>query len=631
MANFENTIEHLALPIGLDTASLQNFTENLDDRQLLWLSGYFHGLSVAKHSMKFPSQNGQSGFPAVEQTINFNHLPPQFQATVLFGSQTGNSKKAAQKLAEALKTNGLEVVLADMTEFKPAKLKEEKLFFVIVSTQGEGEPPTAAEDLHRFIFGSRAPKLKADFQFSVLALGDKSYSQFCQTGKEFDEQLEKLGAKRLAPRVDCDADWQDDAERWIENVIHNLPKKLNGQAANFSPFSQNGSAVQFSPFVKNGLAAAPKPLVFDRKNPFEAEIFEKIQLNGRGSTRETWHLEMGLEGSNLKYSPGDVLHVLPTNSERLVSEVLKISKLSPTVSINFGNENLPFGNILLEKLELSTLNRDVLQRYFDFTKNEKLGKILADVKNLPQFFWGRDIADLLTEFPADGLTEEILVKILRKIPSRAYSISSSLAAHPDEVHLTVGAVRYENFGRKKQGVASTFLSDRVQIGEKIKVFIEENEFFKLPKDQSAPIIMVGAGTGIAPFRAFLEERTEQNAAGKNWLFFGNPHFKTDFLYQLEWQQSLKNGNLTHLDVAFSRDQKEKIYVQHKLLKQSRRVFDWLENGANFYVCGDKNRMAGDVEKALVQIAIQESSFSVEKATEYVKDLKKQRRYLEDVY
>lgn len=617
MAHADLATGNFILPIGFDTKSLQQMTESLDDKQLLWLSGYLYGLSAAKSQLNVTTPQPFAP-PSVLQFQNNNLVTEKSKITILYGTQSGNSKKAAQKTAEVLKNKGLDITIVDMSEYKSAKLKDEKILLLVVSTYGEGEPPAAAEELHRFIFGARAPKLP-NLQFSVLALGDTSYTLFCQTGKDFDQQLEKLGAKRLAKRADCDVDWHDLADTWIENVISNLPQTANGQ-------TQNAIA-----HLKTASTTTTKTH-YDRKNPFEAEILEKIQLNGRGSTRETWHVELLLEGSGLTYQAGDVLHILPNNSERLVSEVLKISKIDPSVTVELEGEKLLFGTALMQKLELSVLTRDVLQRYYDFSKNEKLKNILADAKTLQQFIYGRDVVDLLSTFPTEGgVTADILTKILRKLPSRAYSIASSLAAHPDEVHLTVGAVRYEAFGRKKQGVASTFLADRIHIGEKAKVFIEENEFFKLPKDTSTPIIMVGAGTGIAPFRAFVEERSEQGAAGKNWLFFGNPHFKTDFLYQTEWQQYLKKGNLSCLDVAFSRDQKEKIYVQHKLLKNSKKVFEWLQNGAYFYVCGDKNKMAGDVEKALIQIATQEGGLSHEKAIEHIKELKKQRRYLEDVY
>ena len=615
------------LPIGLDTNALQQLTSDLSEQQLIWLSGYFFGASQAQNKVAILSSNGNGNghaimTPSPPAPKGGEAISPKIQAskvTILYGSQSGNSKKVANQTADALKAAGSEVVVVDMTEYKATQLKNEKLLLVIVATYGEGEPPAAAEELHKFIFSSRAPKLP-DTQFAVLALGDKSYLQYCQTGKDFDQQLEKLGAKRLADRMDCDVDWHDDADNWIKNIVEKLPKpSINGASANGNGHAYLTATKQETPKSK-----------YDRKTPFEAEILEKIQLNGRGSAKETWHIELSLADSGLVYEPGDALHIMPINSERIVADVLKASQLDPSVKIDFDGQNQSLGEILLEKTELTALSRDVVQRYYELSKNEKLKAILDDPKALQAYVYGRDVADLLIEFPVD-LDAQQLANILRKLPSRAYSIASSLAAHEEEVHLTVGAVRYQSQGRKKEGVASSFLSDRVAVGEKVKVFVEENEFFKLPKDNSKDIIMVGPGTGIAPFRAFVEERVETGATGKNWLFFGNPNFTTDFLYQLEWQQHLKKGGLHRLDLAFSRDQANKIYVQQRLLEKSKQVFEAINEGAYFYVCGDKNRMAKDVEQALIQIAVKEGGYSLEKAVDCVKDLKKQRRYLEDVY
>jgi sulfite reductase (NADPH) flavoprotein alpha-component len=601
----------------------------------LWLSGYLYGLSKNQNTVS-SIQNiaaiGQVAPPQyqaqVAPKINVAVAQEAIKLTILYGSQTGNCKKAAQMTAAKAAAKGIESKVVDMSEYAPKNLKDEKHLLVVVSTYGEGEPPASAEELHGFIFGNRAPKLP-DLQFSVLALGDKSYTQFCQTGIDFDEKLEKLGGKRITPRVDCDVDWHDDGEKWADEVVAKLAvevsaniMQLEGVAQNYNG-NGNGHATTF-------VKTAPPQYIpaFDRKKPFHAPILEKIQLNGRGSTKETWHVELSLEGSGLQYEAGDALAVIPQNSERLVSEVLKATSLDPSVSVSFDGQNSNLGDVLMEKAELSVLNRDVLNRYFELTKNDNLKQIIADPKAIQNYVYGRDVVDLITEFPTE-LTPQYLADILRKMPSRAYSIASSLEAHPEEVHLTVGAVRYTANGRKKEGVASTFLADRTD--ETVKVFIEKNEFFKLPKDHKTDIIMVGPGTGIAPFRAFVEERAETNASGKNWLIFGNPHFETDFLYQTEWQQYLKKGILSRLDVAFSRDQAEKIYVQHRILQKSKQIFDWLESGASFYVCGDKTRMASDVERALVAVAEKEGKLSAEKAVEYVKGLKKSRRYLEDVY
>ena len=631
MNNSDNPI----LPVGLNEQTLDNLTSTLNDRQLLWLSGYLYGLSK--------NQNTTSHVQNI--ALGSQIAPPQYQAqiqpqiasiaaqkpiklTILYGSQTGNCKKAAQMTAAKATARGIEAKVVDMTEYPTKNLKDEKHLLVVVSTYGEGEPPASAEELHGFLLGNRAPKF-TDLQFSVLALGDRSYTQFCQTGIDFDEKLEKLGGKRLVSRVDCDVDWHDDGEKWADEVVAKLAAEVSANVLQLEgvghSYNGNGNG-RATAFVKE----APPQYVpaFDRKKPFHAPVLEKIQLNGRGSTKETWHVELSLEGSGLQYEAGDALAVIPQNSEHLVSEVLKATKLDPSVLVSFDGQNNNLGDVLMEKAELSVLNRDVLNRYFELTKNDDLKRIIADPKAIQNYVYGRDIVDLVTEFPTE-LTPQYLADILRKMPSRAYSIASSLEAHPDEVHLTVGAVRYSANGRKKEGVASTFLAARTD--ETVKVFVEQNEFFKLPKDHKTDIIMVGPGTGIAPFRAFVEERAETNAAGKNWLIFGNPHFETDFLYQTEWQQYLKKGVLSRLDVAFSRDQAEKIYVQHRILQKSKQIFDWLESGASFYVCGDKTRMASDVERALVAVAEKEGRLSNEKAIEYVKGLKKSRRYLEDVY
>ncbi len=607
----------MQLPLGLDTQVLNDLFIRYDDRQLLWLSGYLYGLSVAK--------NPAGNLDDMQLALNSNGdsvLEKLQPVTILYGSQTGNTKKAAQNLSEKVKAKGFDVSVVDMAEYPTKKLKDEKLLFIVVSTYGEGEPPAAAEELHKFIFGTRAPKLP-DTKFAVLALGDSSYAEFCKTGMDFDIKLESLGAKRLTARVDCDVDWHDKADEWIDSVLNALeiPKS-----------SSNGYTT--TSLTNGAVKTLEKKVEYSRKNPFAAEILEKIQLNGRGSTKETWHIEFSLADSGIVYTPGDALHILPTNSERLVSEVLKAVKLDPTTAVEWESSPSTLGEVLLNKVELSVVTRDFLKKYAEINTNSSFTAhrlaLEADMKKLNEYVFGRDVVDVLNEYPID-ITAQTLLSCLKKMPSRAYSIASSLSAHPDEVHLTVGAVRYEKLGRAKQGVTSSFLADRTNIGESVNVFLETNEFFKLPKDNKTDILMVGPGTGIAPFRSFIEERSENGASGKNWLIFGNPHFTTDFLYQTEWQNYLKKGVLTRLDLAFSRDQTEKIYVQHRLLQKSKQVWEWINNGTTLYVCGDKNKMASDVERAFISIAQKEGSLTEEKATEFVKNLKKTRRYLEDVY
>lgn len=621
------------LPAFPDTNAdwFQQISNNLSPDQLLWLSGYSYGLFAAKQQQTLPEVSSNlasdalaAHIPAPQGLLNAAPIGETvpLPLTILYGSHTGNSKKIAIRAAEHARKNGLKPLLHDMSEYPLKNLKQERNLLVVVSTHGEGEPPVAAEDVYTHLHSSRAPQLH-ETSFSVLALGDKSYLHFCKTGAEFDAQLEKLGAKRIHPRVDCDVDFDDDAETWIEGAVKALLEK---SSANGNGNRTNGTTTAYA--TTNGHASVAA--LYSKKNPFPAPLLEKIQLNGRGSEKETYHLEFSLEDSGLVYEPGDSLGVVAENSLRLVEEVLEAAQLSSTTTLGEALGETTLAEILSRNVELTLLTRETLTKHNEYAQSSELAAILSDTDRLKSYLYGNDVADLLRRFPFRH-TPETLTAILRKLPPRLYSIASSLKEHENEVHLTVGAVRYETGGRHKEGLASCFLADRVGVEGAVKVFIERNEGFKLPQNPATDIIMVGPGTGVAPFRAFVEERANDGASGKNWLVFGNPHFTTDFLYQTEWQQWLKKGVLTKLNVAFSRDQAEKLYVQHKLLANSKEIFAWLENGASFYVCGDKNRMAHDVETALTQIVQQESGTSLEKAAEYVKSLKKHRRYMEDVY
>ncbi len=616
---------------------LRQVNETLTPQQLLWLSGYSYGLYIAKndgnHNAKFEAKNGSHSPSIAAPTAT---LPAEFSAqtaaqtqiplTILYGSHSGNGKKVAANAAEQAKNRGFVVKMHDMNEYPLKNLKQEKNLLVVVSTHGEGIPPIAAEDLYNHVHSPRAPKL-GETSFSVLALGDKSYIHYCKTGADFDGQLEKLGATRIHPRVDCDVDFEQDVQAWIDGTFKALLDKA-GVKPSSGILHTNGRT--------NGYAnghATPQPSTYTKQHPFEATVLEKVKLNGRGSVKETYHLELALEGSGLAYEPGDALGIYAENSEELVHEVLNATNLSADAPVQVGDSTMPLAEALTRQYELTILTRDTLTKHNAFAQSGVLQETLLDTSRLQSYLYGSDVVDVLTKFPVQH-TPETLISILRKLPPRLYSIASSLHEHPDEAHLTVSAVRYEAGGRHKKGVASCFLADRVALEGRLKVFVERNEMFKLPQNSATDIIMIGPGTGIAPFRAFVEVRANNGtstAAGKNWLFFGNPHFTTDFLYQTELQQWLKKGALARLDLAFSRDQADKLYVQHKLLARSKDVFAWLENGTQFYVCGDKNRMAVDVEAALRTIVERESGVSAERAAEYVKSLKKQRRYLEDVY
>jgi sulfite reductase (NADPH) flavoprotein alpha-component len=607
------------LPTGIDADLLEKLAAQ-SSLQQIWLSGYLYGVALHGHPTQQGTSNGRAEVlpsPAAVVQQAFIDKP---KVTLMYGSQTGNSKKVAGQIAARLREQSWDVAVADLNDYPTKQLKEEKILVLVISTQGEGEPPVAAEEFYKWLMGPRAPKLEA-LQFAVCGLGDSSYVQFCQTGKDFDHRFEALGAKRLLDRIDCDVDYETVVSDWTEKLLAKLP----------TPQSSVTTTVQTA--AVNGVQERPlsiKTTPYDRKHPFHAPILEKIQLNGRGSSKETWHVELSLEGSGLAYAPGDSLGIYPQNPPALVRELLYTAMLNGNKTVLFDQKENTLRHFLLREVEITVLTRDVIEKYANWTNNNKLKSLLEDPVALKKFIWGRNVADLLREFPA-ALSEATLLSFLRKIPPRLYSIASSLQAHPEEVHLTVAAVRYEYGGKPHLGAASTFLADRVTVGESVPVFVEENEYFKLPASDDTDIIMVGPGTGMAPFRAFVEERNERGAAGKNWLFFGNPHFETDFLYQTEWLQHLKRGSLDRLDVAFSRDQPEKLYVQHRLLERSKLLFERLENGASFYVCGDKERMAADVQHAVIQVITKESGKDIDYATEYLKGLKKQRRYLEDVY
>lgn len=616
-----NILTPTAPPIGFDTDLLNKLRVQHSALQQMWLSGYLYGVALS----------GQSAASDVLESLASSAPSPvqngvsKSRLSILYGSQTGNSKKVANQLAAKIREQAWEVVVSDLNDYPSKQLKEEKLVLLVISTQGEGDPPVSAEAFHKWVLSARAPRLEG-LKFAVCALGDKSYLQFCQTGKELDARFEALGATRLLDRLDCDVDFEEAVESWLEQFLTVLPT-VQGIQNHFAPSNVNGTNARINGQNSSPVKSAP---VFDRKHPFSAPILEKTQLNGRGSQKETWHLELSLEGSGLEYAPGDSLGIYPQNPASLVREVLYTAMLNGNKSVVFNEKENTLRHFLLREVELSVLTRDLIEKYANWTNNGLLKKLLEDQVALKQFLWGRNVADLLREFPA-AMSEATLLSFLRKMPARLYSIASSLQAHPEEVHLTVAALRYTYDGRAHLGAASTFLADRVVTGEHIPVFVEHNEYFKLPEDDATDLIMVGPGTGVAPFRAFVAERSERNASGKNWLFFGNPHFETDFLYQTEWLNHLKRGTLDRLDVAFSRDQQDKIYVQHRLAERSKLIFDRLENGAHFYVCGDKERMANDVQQAVLQIIGKESGKGEAYAIEYLKGLKKQRRYLEDVY
>lgn len=581
---------------------LNQLLTTLTDTQKIWLSGYFTAsvssseANVVTHSKAEPSRN---------------------EVTILYGSQTGNAQGLSKKASSLLEKNGYKVTVISMNDFKPNQLKKVDNLLIVISTHGEGEPPDNAVLFHEFLHSKRAPKLD-NLNFSVLALGDSSYEFFCQTGKEFDQRLEELGGTRLYPRFDCDLDFEEPAAEWMQGVINSL-KNLGG--------SVQEAAVS--------LVTDMTTSTYSRSNPFQAEVLESINLNGRGSNKETRHLELSLEGSGLTYKPGDSLGIYPENDPKLVSQLLNELPWKPeeTVPITKHGDILSLREALTSYYEITLLTKPLLQKVAALSKHEGLQELLTPghEEKLKAYLDGRDLLDLIKDFGVWGESAEEFVSILRKMPPRLYSISSSYEANPEEVHVTIGAVRYKAHDRNRKGVCSTLCAERIKPGDKLPVFIQHNENFKLPENPETPIIMIGPGTGVAPFRAFLQEREELGASGKSWLFFGDQHFMTDFLYQTEWKQWLKNGVLTKMDVAFSRDTEEKIYVQHRLIEHSGEVFSWLKEGAFLYICGDEKNMAKDVHHTIIEIIKKEGNMSLESAEEFLNQLQQQKRYQRDVY
>nr|WP_285888214.1 assimilatory sulfite reductase (NADPH) flavoprotein subunit [Paenibacillus polysaccharolyticus] len=594
---------------------LNRLIPTLTDGQRLWLGGYIaaYQAGVATAQTGLIGQVGQNpvaapvSAPAVSREV-----------TVLYGSQTGNSIGLSKKLGKKLEEQGLQVTLSSMGDFKPNGLKKIENLLIVVSTHGEGEPPDNAIPFHEFLNSKRAPKLDG-LRYSVLALGDTSYEFFCQTGKDFDKRLQELGATALVPRVDCDVDFDEPAAAWMNDVLASL----------------SGAATTAGAVTSEAITAAVSSgeSEFNRTNPFKAEVLENLNLNGRGSDRETRHIELSLEGSNLDYEPGDSLGVFPENHPRLVDELIAAMgwNADEQVTVNKNGDQVSVYEALLRHYEITAVTKPVAEQLAKLSSGNELTALLANDSEFRNVMNSSDLLDVVQDYALKGIPAAQFLAVLRKIPARLYSIASSSKSFPDEVHLTVRTVRYEARGRQRYGVCSVHLAERIEAGDTLPVYIQHNPNFKLPENPDTPIIMVGPGTGVAPFRSFLGEREETGAEGKTWLFYGDQHFSTDFLYQTEWQRWLKDGVLTKMDVAFSRDTEQKVYVQHRMLEHSKELYQWLQDGASVYICGDEKKMAHDVHAALITILQQEGGLSSEQAVEYMTRLQQEKRYQRDVY
>ena len=567
---------------------------NAEQRQ--WLSGFLAGYHAATGGAHV----------AAPATAPRARIP----LTILYGTESGNAEGVGADLKKAAAKQGFAARLFDMAEVSPADVVDQANLLVVASTWGEGDPPERAAEFYAALMAEDAPRFDG-VRFAVLALGDSSYLNFCEVGRRIDARLEALGGERIAPRVDCDLDYEAPAAAWSGSALEELARRAEPDA---------GPPVQGGDIIHVDFAAPAAAPLYSKANPFAAEITESIDLNSSRSTKQTIHLEVSLEGSGLTFEPGDSLGVVPENDPEMVEAVLRAARLDGDGSLC---------SQLVSEFDLTVLSRQVIEGYAALNPDPRLRDLLAN-DAWRAYLDGRQIVDLLEDFP-NQLTPAQLTGILRKLPPRLYSVASALAASPGEAHLLVGVVRYQSHGRARRGVASSFVADRLRVGEQIKVYVKPNKNFRLPDDPDRPIVMIGPGTGVAPFRAFLQQRQAVGAAGRNWLFFGDRNFTHDFLYQLEWQDWLKDGVLTRLDVAFSRDQPEKIYVQERIWKRRAELFAWLEDGAHLYVCGDEKAMAKDVHATLTAIIADQSRRSPDAAEAYLTDLKKQRRYQRDVY
>lgn len=582
-------------------AKLQSAIGEFSPNQLAWLSGYFWGMVNQQ-----PGAVAVAPAPAVSASI-----------TVISASQTGNARRVSEQLRDDLNAAGLSVTLVNAGDYKFKQIAQEKLLLVVASTQGEGEPPEEAVALHKYLFSKKAPQLTGT-AFAVFGLGDTSYENFCQTGKDFDTRLGELGAERLLDRADADVDFKAAAEAWRKQVVEVLKQRVPQATPAQAQASVVGSVAQ--------VLSSP----YSKESPLTATLAVNQKITGRNSDKDVRHLEIDLGDSGLSYQPGDALGVWYHNDPDLVEEIIGLVWRTGDEKITLNGQTLTLREALTDHLELTQNTTVIVEKYASLSRDERLIELLADKHQLQQYAQTTPLPDMIRQAPAD-LDAEQLVTLLRPLTPRLYSIASAQEEVGNEVHITVGVVRYDVEGRARTGGASGYLADRLEEEGELRVFIEHNDNFRLPANPQTPVIMIGPGTGIAPFRAFIQQRAAEGAEGLNWLFFGNPHFTEDFLYQVEWQRYVKEGVLSRIDLAWSRDQNHKVYVQDKLREQGAEVWRWIEKGAHIYVCGDANRMAKDVEQALLELLAEHGGMDAEQADEFLSELRVERRYQRDVY
>ena len=573
-------------------AALNRVITTSSPTQRAWLAGFLAGVE----SVLGEAAPASAAAPAIA-------APPATRPalTILFATESGNSEALAAKAKKDAGKLGYAAKLLDAADAKLAELTGNVL--VIASTWGEGEAPARAVPFVTALLADDAPRLEG-VTFAVLALGDRAYAKFCETGHQIDARLEALGARRAAPLLECDLDYDEPAAAWLTNTLPVFKGTVEASVIH----------------VDFGHAEAAEA-AYDRRNPFPSEITDLVNLNGSRSAKETFHIELSLAGSGLTYQPGDAIGIVPENDPAVVEAVLS--------SVGLGGDSALHASLATAH-DVTTLSAHFVQSFAALTGDSALTALAQDTARLTDYLPGRQPADLFEDYP-HRLTAQQLTGLLRKLPPRLYSVASSMASVGEEAHLLIGAVRYETHGRTRNGVTSGFVADRRKVGDNIRLYVKPNAHFRLPADPKTPIIMVGPGTGVAPFRGFMQDRDAAGLTGKSWLFFGDRSYTQDFLYQLEWQDLLARGVLGRIDVAFSRDQDRKQYVQHRMWDQRRDLHAWLKDGAHLYVCGDQNQMARDVHSTLRDIIADQSAITPDAAEAELSAMKQQGRYLMDVY
>lgn len=610
---------------------LERLVRDLSPEQALWLSGYLAAVGATRNLLAAPATTAAPATGAAPAPATAAKDDGETELTVLYGTETGNARGIARTLVERAAGAGLSARAVDMAQYRTRRLRRETKLALITATHGEGDPPDGALEFFEFVQSRKARRFD-DLRFAVLSLGDSSYVEFCKAGRDLDARFEELGGRRVADRVDCDLDYEGAAEEWIDRVIEAFRDPVSSKPEEAAPGVVEAGLARLG----NGAparAGSSTPPAHSRRDPCRAEILDILPLTGLHSDKETLHVELAVEEKAFEFRPGDSLGIVPRNEDAVVEGVLDVLRAAPDTPVRVGSRELPLAEALTEELELTLLTPAFLRGWAELAEASALSDLLDgdDRGALRHYMQCRQVPDVLREHPAPGLEPQELVSILRGLEPRLYSIASSPCWIPDQIDLTVAVTRYTPDGKARNGVTTTYLADRRRPGEHLEVFLDRNDSFRLPADPDAPLIMIGAGAGVAPFRAFLQDRQERGARGRSWLFFGDRRFREDFLYQTEWQRFLADGVMTRMDVAFSRDQPQRVYVQDRLRERGAEVFGWLEEGAHLYVCGDARGMAPGVEEALRDIFVREGARSPEAAADELRRLRTEGRYRRDVY